>query len=103
MFAGRLSAEHCCTGRTPRPRWKERSLMRLRFTHRRAWTLALLVATAGGGLGAANVLATPPSPPPDLTTTILAKSTFNQLLLTARTHPGNLWRGGRQKQRRHGP
>ena len=66
--------------------------MRLRFTHRRAWALALLLATTGGAISAANVLATPPSPPPDLTTTILAKSTFNEMLLTAKTHPANLWR-----------
>jgi quercetin dioxygenase-like cupin family protein len=66
--------------------------MSLRFTHRRAWALVLLLATAGGGLCAANVLATTPTPPPGLTTTILAKSTFNELLLTAKTQPANLWR-----------
>jgi quercetin dioxygenase-like cupin family protein len=66
--------------------------MSLRFTHRRAWALVLLLATAGGGVSAANVLATPASPLPDLTTTILAKSTFNDLLLTAKTQPANLWR-----------
>ena len=38
--------------------------MSLRFTHRRAWALVLFLATAGGGLSAANVLATPASPPP---------------------------------------
>jgi quercetin dioxygenase-like cupin family protein len=65
--------------------------MRLRFTHRRPWTLVLLLATAGGGLCAANVLATTSTPPPGLTTTILAKSTFNELLLTAKTHPADLW------------
>src|SRR3954451_9379149 len=92
MFAGWFAAEHCCTGRTLRPRWKERRLMSLRFTHPRAWALVLLLATAGGGLCAANVLATTPTPPPGLTTTILAKSTFNELLLTAKTHPANLWR-----------
>ena len=66
--------------------------MSLRFTHRRGWALALLLATTGGAISAANVLATPPTPPPDLTTTILAKSTFNEMLLTAKTHPANLWR-----------
>jgi quercetin dioxygenase-like cupin family protein len=68
------------------------TLMSLRFTHRRARALALLVATAGGGLFAGNVLATPSTPPPGLTTTILAKSTFDELLLTAKTHPADLWR-----------
>jgi quercetin dioxygenase-like cupin family protein len=66
--------------------------MNLRFTHRRAWALALLLATTGGAVCAANVLATPPSPPPDLTTTILAKSTFNEMLLTAKTQTPNPWR-----------
>jgi quercetin dioxygenase-like cupin family protein len=66
--------------------------MSLRFTHRRAWALVLLLATAGGGFCAASVLATPPTPSPGLTTTILAKSTFDELLLTAKTHPANLWR-----------
>jgi quercetin dioxygenase-like cupin family protein len=66
--------------------------MSLRSTHRRAWALALLLATAGGGLGAANVLATTPTPPPAPTTKILANSTFGDLLLTAKTHPANLWR-----------
>jgi quercetin dioxygenase-like cupin family protein len=65
--------------------------MSLRFTPRRAWALALLLATAGGGFCAANVLATTPTPPPGLTTTILAKSTFDELLLTAKTHPADLW------------
>jgi quercetin dioxygenase-like cupin family protein len=73
--------------------------MSLRFTHRRAWALVLVLATGGAGLGAANVLATTPTPPPGLTTTILAKSTFNELLLSAKTHPANLWRA---KIRTHG-
>jgi quercetin dioxygenase-like cupin family protein len=66
--------------------------MRLRFKHRRAWALALSLAATGGAVCAANVLATPATPPPDLTTTILAKSTFNQMLLTAKSHPASLWR-----------
>jgi quercetin dioxygenase-like cupin family protein len=54
--------------------------------------LAVLLAAGGGAVCAGNVLATQPSPAPDLTTTILAKSTFNELQLFARTHPANLWR-----------
>lgn len=41
------------------------------------WILALLVGVLGSAVYAADVLATPASPPPALTTTILGQSLFN--------------------------
>jgi quercetin dioxygenase-like cupin family protein len=53
------------------------------------WICALLVAALGTAAYAGNVLATPSS---GLTTTILAKSLFNDFEVNARTIPDHLWR-----------
>jgi quercetin dioxygenase-like cupin family protein len=54
------------------------------------WIAAVLASTVGAAVFAASVRATPPGP--DVQTTILAKSTFGQMLLTGTTQPGKLWK-----------
>jgi quercetin dioxygenase-like cupin family protein len=56
------------------------------------WMCAVLVGTLGAAVCAGEVLATPPTPSPGLQTTILAKSTFDSMLLTAKTRSPALWR-----------
>jgi quercetin dioxygenase-like cupin family protein len=52
------------------------------------WVWALLVGVLASAVYAGNVLATPSS---GLTTTILAKSLFNEIDVNAHTIPANLW------------
>jgi quercetin dioxygenase-like cupin family protein len=52
------------------------------------WIWMFLVGVVGIALYAGNVLATPTS---GVTTTILGKSTFNEIDLNAHTIPANLW------------
>ena len=52
------------------------------------WVSALLAAALGTGLYAANVLATPSS---GLTTTILAKSLFDEFAINSHTIPADTW------------
>jgi quercetin dioxygenase-like cupin family protein len=58
---------------------------------------ALLVGVLGSALYAGNVLATPSS---GLTTTILAKSLFNEFDVNGHTIPAHLWRA---RIKTHGP
>jgi len=53
------------------------------------WLWVLLVVLLGVGLYAGSVLATPPS---GLTTTTLARSSFDHLNIKAHTTPANVWR-----------
>jgi quercetin dioxygenase-like cupin family protein len=55
------------------------------------WIWALLAGVLGSAVYAGDVLATPPSPPPALTTTILGQSLFNSFRVDGHAFPPR-WR-----------
>jgi quercetin dioxygenase-like cupin family protein len=56
------------------------------------WICALLAGVLGAGAFVTDVMATPPTPPPDLVTNILGHATFDGFHVRAHSIPPGLWR-----------